>query len=185
MIAEQAGVSETHLFRHFGTKANLFEVAIFQPLADLFGDFVSTWDRRMQQSSLEELGEEYIRGLFQLLREHRELVLALLTTQVYEIDVAPGTAGSPLSGILDQATAIISDLRERGLLSDWDPVTAPRILFGMVFGMAVLDEWLFPISKRPSQARLVRQLDSMMFRGLTGGASQGQLTADTKEPQQR
>jgi hypothetical protein len=55
----------------------------------------------------------------------------------------------------------------------------------MVFGMAVLDEWLFPISKRPSQARLVRQLDSMMFRGLTGGASQGQLTADAKGPQQR
>jgi hypothetical protein len=43
----------------------------------------------MQQSSVEELGEEYIRGLFKLLRDHRELVLAHITTQVYEIDVAP------------------------------------------------------------------------------------------------
>src|SRR5438067_9232027 len=45
-IAVKAGVSEALLFRHFGTKAKLFERAILDPINEFIHDYVEQWRAR-------------------------------------------------------------------------------------------------------------------------------------------
>src|SRR5262245_43759319 len=42
-IAERAGVSETLLFRHFGSKAGLFREALALPFVEFIQDFSERW----------------------------------------------------------------------------------------------------------------------------------------------
>src|SRR5581483_732042 len=96
-IAAQAGVSEALLFRHFGTKASLFERAVIDPINEFVSRYVEEWAARPgTKHDMEGLVFAYVDGFYRLLLEHGDLVLALITAQAYEaIDGVDGA--SPLS----------------------------------------------------------------------------------------
>src|SRR6266498_3813895 len=45
-LAAAAGVAERTLFRHFGTKANLFRMAVIAPFHDFIDEYVRQWEER-------------------------------------------------------------------------------------------------------------------------------------------
>lgn len=166
-IAAAAGVSEALLFRHFGTKAQLFERAVIDPINEFISDYVEQWTAApVADHTLEELAFAYVDGFYRLLLDHGDLVLALITAQAYEaIDDVEGT--SPLGRLLEELEAVPG--REAELRDlDFDVVIATRLVAGMVMAMALLDKWIFPPGKRrPSRQRIVDEMVAMVVHGLT------------------
>ena len=165
-IATQAGVSEALLFRHFGTKAKLFERAILDPINDFIHQYVEQWRARTAADHTPEgISFAYVDGFYRLLSENRELVLALVTAQAYE-SIKELNEASPLSRLMDELEQVASREAElRGF--KFDVHISTRLVAGMVMSMALLDEWLFPSGKRrPSRQRIVNEMVAFMLHGL-------------------
>jgi AcrR family transcriptional regulator len=165
-IALKAGVSEALLFRHFGTKAKLFERAILDPINEFIHDYVEQWTARSATDHTPEgISFAYVDGFYRLLSENRELVLALVTAQAYE-SIQELNDASPLSRLLDELETVAGREAElRGF--EFDVQISTRLVAGMVMSMALLDEWLFPMGKRrPSRQRIVNEMVAFMLHGL-------------------
>jgi AcrR family transcriptional regulator len=165
-IANQAGVSEALLFRHFGTKAKLFERAILDPINDFIHQYVEQWRARTAADHTPEgISFAYVDGFYRLLSENRELVLALVTAQAYE-SIKELNEASPLSRLMDELEQVAG--READLRGfKFDVHISTRLVAGMVMSMALLDECLFPSGKRrPSRQRIVNEMVAFMLHGL-------------------
>jgi AcrR family transcriptional regulator len=165
-IAEAAGVSEALLFRHFGTKAKLFERAILDPINEFIHDYVEQWTARSAaEHTPEGISFAFVDGFYRLLSENRELVLALVTAQAYE-SIQELNEASPLSRLLDELEAVAGREAElRGF--EFDVQISTRLVAGLVMSMALLDEWLFPLGKRrPSRQRIVNEMVAFMLHGI-------------------
>ena len=165
-IAVKAGVSEALLFRHFGTKAKLFERAILDPINTFIHEYVEQWQARTAADHTPEgISFAYVDGFYRLLSENRELVLALVTAQAYE-SIKELNEASPLSRLMDELEQVAGREAElRGY--EFDVHIATRLVAGMVMSMALLDEWLFPTGKRrPSRQRIVNEMVAFMVHGL-------------------
>ena len=165
-IALTAGVSEALLFRHFGTKAKLFERAILDPINEFTHDYVEQWMARSAADHTPEgISFAFVDGFYRLLSEHRDLVLALVTAQAYE-SIQELNEAAPLSRLLDELETVAG--REATLRGfEFDVQISTRLVAGMVMSMALLDEWLFPTGKRrPSRQRIVNEMVAFMLHGL-------------------
>jgi AcrR family transcriptional regulator len=165
-IALKAGVSEALLFRHFGTKAKLFERAILDPINEFVHAYVEEWrNRSTADHDAESVTRAYIDGFYRLLSEHRELVMALVTAQAYE-SLQEVSDASPLSHLLEELESLAgAEAAARGF--HFDVHVATRVAMGMVMGMALLDEWLFqPGRRKPSRQRIVDEMVAFMVHGL-------------------
>lgn len=164
-IADAAGVSEALLFRHFGTKAHLFELAILRPFHGFMDAYVEgrPADVTDRPPPPEVPSRDYVATLYELLSSHRELVMALLAARAYEVDL---TATPELSDALDRLQAVVElELAQRGLAGVDVPVTI-RLTFAMVAALAVFQDWLFPPERRPPRERLVDEMVHFMVHGL-------------------
>jgi AcrR family transcriptional regulator len=165
-IALTAGVSEALLFRHFGTKAKLFERAILDPINEFIRDYVEQWQARSAADHTSEgMSLAFVDGFYRLLSENRDLVLALVTAQAYE-SIQELNDATPLSRLLDELEGVAG--READLRGfKFDVQITVRLVAGMVMAMALLDEWLFPAGKRrPSRQRITNEMVAFMIHGL-------------------
>ena len=163
-IAEAAGVSEALLFRHFGTKANLFELAVLDPFHGFIDAYVESQPDITDGPPPPEVpSRDYIESLYDILTANRELVMALLAARAYEVDL---TATSELSDALDRLEAMVEiELAQRGLPDVDVPVTI-RVTFAMVVALAVFQDWLFSPEKRPDRQQIIDEMVQFMVHGL-------------------
>jgi AcrR family transcriptional regulator len=169
-IADAAGVSEALLFRHFGTKANLFELAILDPFHGFMDAYVDARpaDITDDPPPPEVPSRDYVETLYDLLSQNRELVMALVAARAYEVDL---TAKPELSDALDRLQTVVEvELAQRGLKDVDVPITI-RVTFAMVVALAVFQDWLFPPDKRPSRERIVDEMVQFMVHGLARDAT--------------
>src|SRR6516162_6858403 len=99
-IAAAAGVSERLIYFHFTSKANLFEQAVVAPMTAFTDAFIEDWRSYADTPhDLDFVARRWIGGMYDLLRQHRKLVLALLTADAYESEVAGTLSGkkSPIA----------------------------------------------------------------------------------------
>lgn len=169
-IAEAAGVSEALLFRHFGTKAQLFELAVLRPFHGFMDAYVDSRpaDITDPPPPAEVPSREYVESLYDVLAGNRDLVIALLAARAYEVDLA---ATPELSDALDRLQALVEfELAQRGLTDVDVPVTI-RVTFAMVAALAVFGEWLFPPDNQPPRDRIVDEMVQFMVHGLAHHSS--------------
>lgn len=166
-LAARAGVAETLLFRHFGSKAGLFREAIIEPFRQLVDAFVDQWSA-FEPGTLppEALVGDLIGSLYDALRDHRDVVVALVAAHAFDADAAAG--GDPVTSALTEPVKRLEDFARReadarGL--DWDAAIRVRSVVGMVMAMAVLDDWFFA-GRRPSRAAVVGDMTRLVLRGL-------------------
>lgn len=138
-VAQGAGVAEALIFRHFESKANLFEAAIIEPFKAVFTAFLESMD-------VEEKGKKArslytMQALFLFLRENADLLQALAKSSV---------AGDlPLSHALDDYF-LAAEKRVRLLYRDREgdydipPAIFVRYSFGMVAAAVLFEGWFFP-----------------------------------------
>jgi AcrR family transcriptional regulator len=172
-IASDAGVNEALIFRHFGNKVGLFRAAVVDPFRELIDDFVDSWEATYVANSMttEDLTGAWVAALHDLMREHRELVVALFTANSADAD--DGEAG-PLSDAFAEPLERLErftrrEFAGRGLAAN--PTVAVRATFGMVMSMAVFDDWFFSgVTRVPSGETVVREMTDLVVFGIAGRA---------------
>ena len=166
-IAEAADVSEALLFRHFKSKANLFDEAVMLPFTEFVDDFMTRWEaQRAQPWSDEQLMTEFVTQLYERMTENRRLVLALIAASAHEVDALKNDQFEiGLSGMLDRLVEIgETEAGPRGFHVDY--AIAVRAVAGMVVSMAVLGPWMFEGRKRPPTERIVAEMVAVALHGV-------------------
>jgi AcrR family transcriptional regulator len=165
-IADHAGVSETLMFRYFGSKAGLFREALVVPFVEYIEDLNTRW----QSGALEGLsGEAFTRllvgDLFDLFRANRGLVVMLWAadgfgpkelaeTGVYEIE-------NELNVLVRLGTA--ETVKRHGPpLARHDLAT--RSMLAMVAGMAVFGRAFYG-KRLPSRNAIIEELTQAVLYG--------------------
>jgi AcrR family transcriptional regulator len=162
-IAQRAGVEEKAIFRHFGTKAGLFEVAVVDTFAVFLHAHISAWRTHFDQErhDIRAPVAAYVGGLYDLLVENRNLLRAYL---------APADPRSGPQDLLGRALEPLDDLstRERSVLQGGpiDIVVTTRATFGMLLSLAVYGDLLFS-ERRPTRDEIVQECTAIVLDGWT------------------
>ncbi len=166
-IAERAGVSETLMFRSFGSKVGLFREALVAPFVEFVERFNEKWRSGLvSELDDEELSRQFIGELFDLFRQNRGLVVMLWT--------ADAQMGDELAshGVFDEINAQLRVLVDIGSAATLDRQgrqlgrqdLATRSTLAMVAGMAVFGESFY--GKRiPPRDDIVEELTLGVLHG--------------------
>ncbi|WAJ43506.1 helix-turn-helix domain containing protein [Mycobacterium sp. Aquia_216] len=150
-IARAASVSEPMIFRHFGSKSKLFEEAVLAPFNTFVSEYIADWAARPRgmKSVYVEMYDFY-RGVYDVLSANRRLIHEMIGARAVGGPLSADTASAPQLGrLLERFEAIMNDeIVERGF-RPFDPAVVTRVVFGMVFSIAVFGEWMFEGATRP------------------------------------
>ncbi|KUI19575.1 TetR family transcriptional regulator [Mycobacterium sp. GA-1285] len=164
-IAEAAGVTEYLLFRHFGSKAGLFREALVLPFTDFVDDFGETWQAVIPDKiTEEELTRQFVGRLYDVLTEHRGLLLTLVASDGLtdeEIDSAGIADIRRALTLLGQISA--EGIRLRGLRSDQPDLPAHSTV-AMIVGMVALRSTFFG-NRPPTREAIVDELVQAILHG--------------------
>ncbi|HEY1966552.1 MAG TPA: helix-turn-helix domain-containing protein [Pseudonocardia sp.] len=171
-IASAAGVSERLIYFHFTTKATLFERAVAEPFTAFMEEFVANWRGYADNPhDFEYVARQWIGGMYDLLRKHRKLVLALLTASAYEDEVDDNLSGkdSPLAQIHRLTEEIMAaEAKNRGY-HGLDLRLTVRLPFATLLAAAVFDGPVMAgIGRRPSRDTIVEEMAALTLYGSTG-----------------
>jgi AcrR family transcriptional regulator len=166
-LARAAGVSESVMYRHFGSKAGLFAEAVVAP----FLDFLERFSEVSARYFSEPLPVPVMMRLFvselvdQLTRHRRSLRTVLAAAEDLEADTRAALVHGLDSVLvrLGEVVAAEQGLRhqpERPLGAEMDV----RATVGMVLALVVLDDWLLPPGdRRPDRDQLVDHLTRFLL----------------------
>ena len=88
-IARRAGVGEVLLFRHFGSKAGLFDEAVLDQFQQLVEQWVARWSQRgLRGDSMEEIARDYVELFYGFFDDNRQLVVALFGARAHHPETA-------------------------------------------------------------------------------------------------
>ncbi|OBI84820.1 TetR/AcrR family transcriptional regulator [Mycobacterium sp. E740] len=164
-IAEAAGVTEYLLFRHFGSKAGLFREALVLPFTNFVDDFGNTWQAVVpEETDEEELSRQFVGRLYDVLIEHRGLLLTLVASDGLtdeEIESAGIADIRRALTLLGQISA--EGIRLRGLRSEQPDLPAHSTV-AMIVGMVALRSTFFG-NRPPSREAIVEELVQAVLHG--------------------
>lgn len=168
-IADAAGVVESTLFRHFATKAQLFEQAVITPLRSSVDDLTERRRQADPDVSNEEASYNFFDEILVTLREDSGLLIAALAALTFERETEefnrlPG-AFSDLLAYMDEVMTQRAAERGFGI----DPQIGSRAMLALALGCTLGEQLLFDASSRPSHETLARELAKLTAFGMQGG----------------
>jgi AcrR family transcriptional regulator len=167
-IAQRAQVTEVMVFRHFGTKMNLFQQAVVTPFTEFMDRYITDYrSREHGQLSAELEGQLFYTGLFEALHSERELLLALMSA--HQFDELSEEVSTQVAEAFDQVLALIEEVvateaQERNF-SDFDLRATVRVMFSMVLATALHGEWM-GVGRELSYQRVIDAMTQLSVRGL-------------------
>jgi AcrR family transcriptional regulator len=177
-IAKEAEVSERLIFSHFGTKAELFDAAVVAPFGAVIRTYIESSASSTKNAPLEDRVDHFMRGLYDLAREHRT---ALLTA----LEATNSNAHSPHDNVLDQLARLFQSTMtlqaDEEFREDYDEQASLATFVGMVLGVALLDDLIFPTRfRRPSRRRLLEEMRKTTLIGVSrhGRSADGSPSAE-------
>lgn len=165
-IAARAKVSEVLLFRHFKSKAQLFEQAVFEPLDAFIRDFQQLHMGHAAPGSVPET-RDFMEGLHELLSKNRHLLMAVIAAEAFESEVTAGLkASKALKDYFDAAEGYLKPNQARYLV---DLPLSVRLCFATALGAVLFQDWLFAgLPRRLRAGGLVEQMTLYMLGGMEG-----------------
>jgi AcrR family transcriptional regulator len=150
-IARAASVTEPMIFRHFGSKAKLFEEAVLAPFNTFVSEYIADWAARprgMKSAYVETY--DFYRGVYDVLSANRRLIHEMIGARAVGGPLNAEAAAAPqLGALLERFEAIIEgEIGHRGF-RPFDPAVVTRVIFGLVFSFAVFGDWMFEGATRP------------------------------------
>ncbi|BDB44284.1 MULTISPECIES: TetR/AcrR family transcriptional regulator [Mycobacterium] len=177
-IAKRAQLTEVMIFRHFGTKANLFQEAVITPFTEFMDDYISDYRSREHGTlSPQQEGAALYTGLFNVLHGERELLLALMSAHQYhelsrEASAQIDTAFDRLLALFEEVVATEAAERQ---FSDFDLRPTVRAMFAMVLSTALHGDWM-GLGKKVSYKRMIDAMTQLTVRGLRVPEGQARQT---------
>jgi len=167
-IARRAGVVEALLFKHFGTKANLFQKAIFKPLDAHFAAFHAAQPRGGEslQERL-EAGRRYVGEMQQFIADHSRMFLSLVVNQAYRAAGIGSVAQmNALEAYFDKMARMArARMRRR---SGVNPELVTRLTFATILASVVFRDWLIPRNVA-SDAEIRKAVVDFVIAGVNDG----------------
>jgi AcrR family transcriptional regulator len=165
-IAERAGVSETLIFRNFGSKAALFREALALPFVEFIRDFSERWrSAEMDRLDDESFARELNGGLYDLFRENRSLVVMLWAHDTPRDDDWANTGMAEIDAAMRE---LVRWGNEETIRRQGQPIRrhdlATRATIAMIAGMAVFGESFYG-KRRPSRTAIVEELTQASLHG--------------------
>lgn len=155
-IADRAGVSETVLFRNYGTKERIFQAAVVQPIDDFLRTYTTGWlDIPLGESDPDEMLRTFVESLYDLALSNRNLLRAAAGEEL-------GREGQTALARLEHMAAEIA--RAHGY--SYDPPIAVRAVVAMVLTMALFNEALFGSDTPADRDGVLAELTGILTRGL-------------------
>ena len=164
-IAEAAGVSEYLLFRNFGSKAGLFREALVLPFTNFVDDFGKTWQAVVpEETDEEELSRHFVGQLYDVLVEHRGLLLTLVASDGLSEEEIDGAGIADIRRALKVLSRISAEgIQIRGMRSSQPDLPAHSTV-AMIVGMVAMRSTFFG-SKPPSREAIVDELVQAILHG--------------------
>ena len=164
-IAEAAGVTEYLLFRHFGSKAGLFREALVLPFTNFVDDFGRTWQAVVpEETDEEELSRQFVGRLYDVMVEHKGLLLTLVASDGLSDDEARSAGITDIRRALTLLGQISGEgMRLRGLHSDHPDLPAHSTV-AMIVGMVALRSTFFG-NRPPPREAIVDELVQAILHG--------------------
>lgn len=145
-IAAVADVSESALFRHFPSKAELFATAALVPFTEFINEFTAVWERRRGDNVQSgAFMRTFVSELFDHVQTRRDIVIALLVATNDE-------SHEVVAEVRQRFAALFSELE--GLGHDWESARGmhvpglalnERLLVGLITSMVVFDRWFLSL----------------------------------------
>jgi len=162
-IASVADVSETLLFRYYGSKAILFEEVIVQPFNRLMQEFLEQYPTHEDRKTGERRN---FAAAYELFEKNHFVFIALLAAKGTPAD----DGGEPsFTGLLPFFNAAASEQTQKyadlGVAPPFDMGLAIRLAFGMLASTVLMRDWLFP-DGAPPREQLVDLLELLVDRAL-------------------
>jgi AcrR family transcriptional regulator len=164
-IAVAAGVSEYLLFRHFGSKAELFREALVLPFTSFVDEFGRTWQSVIpEETDEDELARHFVGQLYDVIVEHRGLLLTLAASETFsEEEIADAGIADIRRAIAVLGQISTEGMQLRGLRSDQPDLPAHSTV-AMIVGMVALRSTFFG-DEQPSREAIVDELVQASLHG--------------------
>lgn len=161
-IAERAQVSETLMFRYFGSKAGLFHAAMITPFVEFVDRYVADTTANAKDDDLYSVTEQFVGDFYDLFTEHRGLVAMLWSSEAHqESELAEGDMFAEVWAALDKLVALGASARSgRPARNE----IATRAILSMIAGMAIANE-SFRDRKVPPRDAVVEELAKIAYHG--------------------
>lgn len=160
-IAQRADVSETLLFRYFGTKSALFDHVVFEPFHAIADRFLG------DERATGEMGSESLQSFLAFLDGNRRMLTALAVKGLAdsEDERAAYRLDQMRRFYAEAAARVAREHAGAGAAPRTAPDLSVRLAFGMVLASSLFAEWLFPDGE-PDRARLIAGIEDMITRAL-------------------
>jgi AcrR family transcriptional regulator len=163
-IAQEAGVSEITLFRHFGSKEKLFEGMLGQyTFLPRLKELRPQLDGLPYEEALMTIAKRFLLTL----KEQKSFIKIMYS----EANLYPDEARKVYTATGDELRATLSDyfasLQKKGVLRKVSPETSARMLLGLLFAYFRSEELLrgLDITKKGKMDREVREIVDIFVHG--------------------
>jgi AcrR family transcriptional regulator len=176
---EIAGVADVHepmVYRRFGSKAKLFEETVLAPFNEVISKYLDAYQPHPDpKATMEELVKRFIEPFYALLRERRDLLLALFAAAAFHDDFSDdGTLTLTGFGqLIDRLQPQLEIEAKARPLHQIDVAAAIRVAIAMIMGVAILGDWLQPEGTQVAHDRLVNEMARMSIYGISRPAEAG------------
>jgi AcrR family transcriptional regulator len=163
-IAENAGVTEYLLFRHFGSKAGLFREALVLPFTTIVDEFAATWQTIDHENTPQEedLARHFVEQVYDVVVEHRGLLLTLVASEAFSDEELADAGIADIRRALGVLGRISGEgMQLRGMQSSDLPAHSTM---AMIVGMVALRSTFFG-TKPPSRDAIVDELVQATLHG--------------------
>jgi len=166
-VAQLSDTSEALIYRSVGNKEQLFREAVLEPYEEFVSSFVRRWEAEPTPLSNEDMMGNFTRELYELLADHRELILALVSANAFSEPRIHPPGGSTLNDALNTLAGHAEREAELRGYGDIDVGLGVRCVVGLVMSMVVLDDWLLPQgADAPDRSHLISELTAFALGGL-------------------
>lgn len=170
-IAAAAGTAETAIFRHFGSKAELFAEAVVAPLTEFVATFGERWWPEIGRAvDNEVLLRAFLDDLYDRMCEQREHILALLCAQGDpDASEAVRKAQRRMNRFYAELQAMAAERAREfpGFSALFVHELTTRFVVGLVMLVTAFEPWFIPQGlDRPSKADTLDTMARFVLGGL-------------------
>jgi AcrR family transcriptional regulator len=159
-ISKRADVSERLIFSKFGNKAGLFNAAVLEPFVEVVAAYLDAWLNDPRATTPEQRFDYLVNGLYDLARKHRKALITALAENI--------NGASVQQSMFDKLAR--SFQRMASVPHEYRGLDVPALvgaLVGMVFGVSLLDDLIYPVGvRRPGRQRLIAEMRTMLIGGI-------------------